>query len=326
LVRPKVLLTDPITPRGVELLRAAVEIVLAPDNGADTLRRLVVDVDAIIVRVRLPNDLLDLGPRLLGAVRHGAGTDFIPVARATELGIVVANVPGVNAGAVAEWCIGQMIALARKLPQRDRWLRAGDWAAARAGAETTTELAGKTVGIIGMGAIGTRLSHACRVGLGMRVICTTRSRKPLPDGIASVALDTLAAESDFIVLACALTPETQHIVDARVLGLVKPTAFLVNAARGPLVDEAALVSALEARHLAGAALDVFENQPLAAGSPLLGRDDVVLSAHVAGQTAESSELLGVRAAEETLRILAGERPSSFVNAEVWDRRRRARDA
>ena len=317
MTRPKVLLTDPIAPSGEEIIRPVADIVTAPDNKAETLHRLIADADALVVRVLLPVDLLDRGSRLVGVVRHGVGVDLIPMQRANALGIPVANVPGVNAGAVAEYCAAQMLLLARKLHRRDALLRSHDWPTARAGAEATTELAGKTLGVIGVGAIGTRLAEIGHHGFRMHVLGHQRRLDAVPDFVAGVALDALLAEADFVVLCCPLTDATRNLIDARALGLMKPTAFLINPSRGAVIDEDALVEALRARRIGGAALDVYSKQPLARDHPLLGLDNVILTPHVAGLTHESSTLTSERAAAEIVRLLRGERPASLVNPEIW---------
>ena len=318
MARPKVLLTDPIDISGEAILRPVADIVLAPNNKPETLYGLIGDADALIVRVLLPGDLLDRGPRLIGVVRHGVGVDLIPVERATALGIPVANVPGVNSEAVAEYCIVNMLLLARKIHQRNEWLRARDWPSARAGAETTSEIAGKTIGIVGVGAIGSRLAHICHHGFGMRVLGHQRRLDALPDFVAGVSLAALLAEADFVALCCPLTNETRHLIDARALALMKPTAFLVNPSRGAVIDEAALIDALRDKRIAGAALDVYEKQPLARDHPFLSFDNLVLTPHLAGLTREASTLTSQCAAREAVRLLKGEKPESFVNPEVWE--------
>jgi D-3-phosphoglycerate dehydrogenase len=182
------------------------------------------------------------------------------------------------------------------------------------------------VGIVGVGHIGARVAAICHHGLGMRVLGNQRRLDRLPAIVEAAALDRIFTDSDFIALCCPLTPDTRHLADARRIGLMKPTAVLVNVARGPVVDQAALVAALRERRIGGAGLDVFEQQPLAPGDPLFALDNVVLTPHLAGLSAESMRRMSVIAAEDALRILAGEKPVNFFNPEVWPAalKRRAR--
>lgn len=315
----KVLVTDPLDPAAAAILQAAgCTIVEAPDARPDTLRRLVVDADAIIVRSKLPDDLLDHGPRLRAVVRHGVGLDLIPVARATALGIPVAYVPGANAPAVAEYVFAALLTLRRPLAAIDRALRESDWLTARAKWNSAGELYEKCLGIVGLGNVGRRIAEVGAHGFAMRVLGHQRRLDAVPDFVEAVALATLFAEADMIVLACPLTPQTTGLVSADLIGRMKPTACLVNVARGPVVDEGALIAALRDHRIAGAVFDVFTEQPLARDHPYLTLDNVLLTPHLGGLTPESMRRMGVIACEETVRILRGERPVNFVNPEVWD--------
>ena len=326
MTRPRVLTTLPMDPAGDQIVAPVADIVVAPDPGAETLKRLVGDADILVVRTHLPADLLERPHRLLGIVRHGTGLDLIPVEAATRQAVIVANVPGVNAEAVAEYCIGSLLALARQLHVMDRELRTTGWNEARRRTEATIELSGRTIGIVGMGAIGRRIAEICRHGLGMRVLGHQRRRDALPAYVEYAELDALFTSSDFVSLNCPLTPETRHLADERRLRLMKPHALIVNAARGAVIDEAALARVLAEGRIGGAALDVFGAQPLPRDHPFLSLPNVLLTPHAAGLTQEASRRMGEGAAREVLRILAGERPVNFVNPEIWDRwqARRAR--
>lgn len=315
--RPRVLLTGAMHPDGERAIAAVAELVQAPDVRPDTLRRHVAGADVLVVRAPLPADLFDHAPRLRGVVRHGVGVDMIPVAAASARGIPVANVPGSNREAVAEHVLACFGLLARRLHRMDGTLRGAGWAASRALADGSTELAGKTAGIVGVGAIGGRIAAICHHGYGMRVLGHQRRLEGLPAHVQGAPLDELLRASDYLVLCCPLTAATRHLVDARRLALMKPGAFLVNVSRGPLIDEAALVHALAGRRLGGAALDVFDEQPLRPDHPLLALDNVLLTPHAAGLTEESMARMSRGAAEEVLRLLAGERPLNLVNPEAW---------
>ncbi|MDQ6618718.1 MAG: hydroxyacid dehydrogenase [Pseudomonadota bacterium] len=316
--KPRVLATLAMDAAGDHLLEGIADIVVAPDSGAQTLYAMIGDADVLVVRTHLPADLFDRPNRLIGVVRHGTGLDLIPVDAATAQAIPVANVPGVNAEAVAEYCLASFLALVRPLHWMDRDLRIAGWKEGRAHSAGATELFGRTVGIVGLGSIGVRLAEICRVGFGMRVIGYQRRLDAMPGYVERADLDTLFRESDFISLNCPLTPETRHLVDARRLALMKPSAVIVNAARGPVIDEAALADALARRAIAGAAVDVFDTQPLARDHPFLALDNILLTPHAAGLTQESNRRMSEGTAHEVLRLLRGERPVNLVNPEIWD--------
>ncbi len=312
MARPRVLLTNPIDPIGEDILKDVAEIVRAPDATPATLNAMVGEADILMVRAFLPPDIFDRPHRLRGVVRHGVGLDMIPMGSATAHGIPVANVPGSNAEAVAEHALCGMLLMARATHVMDRELRARDWPTSRKHADAATELLGRTVGVIGMGNVGARVAEICRAAFRMKVLGAATRSKP------GATLEEIFRESDFIVLACPLTPETRHLVNAGRLAAMKPTAALINVARGPVIDEAALVAALQARRIRGAVLDVFDEQPLRRDHPLLSLDNVILTPHAAGITEDSMRNMSKGAAEEAVRLLRFERPVSLCNPEVWD--------
>ena len=244
---------------------------------------------------------------------------MIPVESATVHGIPVANVPGANAQAVIEYCIGAFLLLARRFDALNRVLREDGWAAARTLTAGASELHGKVAGIVGFGSIGSGLARVCAEGFDMRVLGYARRRETIPAFAKAVELDTLVEQSDFLSLNCPLTPETRHLIDERRLRRMKPTAFLVNAWRGAVVDEAALARALDERWIAGAALDVYGEHPLADDSPFRQLDNVILTPHAAALTQESTRTMSLGAARQVLQLIAGERPDHLVNPEVWAR-------
>lgn len=324
MARPKVLLTGAIDPSGERIIDEVADVVLAPDAQPETLRRLVTDADVLVVRSPLPADLFEHAKVLRGVVRHGVGVDMIPMEAANAHAIPVANVPGSNRDAVAEHVMTCFGLLARRLHRMDAVLRTTGWAASRALADKASELAGKTVGIVGVGAIGERVAQICCHGFAMQVLGHQRRLDALPAFVRGAPLDDLLGESDFVVLSCPLSRETRHLLDARRLDLMKAGAFLVNVSRGPLIDEAALIDALRERRLGGAALDVFDEQPLASDHALLALDNVLLTPHAAGLTGESMARMSQGSAHEVLRLLSGQRPLNLVNPDVWAARRQAR--
>lgn len=311
--RPRVLLTGPLHAPAHQRIAEVAEVLLAPDTQPDTLRRLVRDADVLVVRSNLPADLLDHAPRLRAIVRPGVGVDMIPVGEATARGIPVANVPGSNRQAVAEHVITVLGLLLRRQHRMDALLRTEGWATSRALAEGAGELAGQTIGIVGVGSIGLRVAEIAHHGYRMRVLGHQRRMEGLPPFVEGCALDHLLAQSRFVVLTCPLTEATRGLLDTRRLGLMRPDALLVNVSRGAIVDEGALVEALHAQRIAGAALDVFAQQPLAQGHPLLALPNVLLTPHAAGLTEESMAAMSDGAAEEVVRVLRGEGLRNGVN-------------
>jgi len=314
--RPVVMLTNPMHPSASERLARHAEVRVAPATDAGTLTRCAAEADVIIVRAPLPAQALTAGACLRGVVRHGAGVDLIPVEEASRLGIAVANVPATNAVSVAEYVVGQMLALTHRLRRVDATLRSEGWQAARQLADGSCEVARKVVGIVGMGAIGTEVARICHEGLRAEVLGTRRSAAPMPPFVTAAPLEDLFARSDVVVLACPLDEGTRGLVGARLLARMKRGAFLINVARGAVVDEPALIDALREGGLGGAALDVFAEQPLPPTSPLLAMPHVIVSAHLAGITEDSMRRMGEAAVDQVLQLLAGELPRHWVNTQA----------
>jgi len=221
-------------------------------------------------------------------------------------------VPGANARSVAEYIIFCALALARRFRIIDCNLRSQGWSSARDHAITTTEISGRTLGLVGMGNVGRelfKLAHA----FNMSVIASKPSIDGMPAGATIKPLETVIAESDFLVVCCPLTATTCGLMNYARIALMKPSAFLINVARGPVVVEADLLQALDSRSIAGAALDVFSQEPLPHNHPLLHRENVLLTPHIAGITEESMHRMGVGAAREAIRVLNGELPENLVN-------------
>lgn len=309
--RPVVGLTQPIHPDGLALLERHVEVRVAPDIAPDSLRRLAAECDGLITRTLLPPDILE-GGRLKVVVRHGIGVDFIPVARATELGVPVANVPGATTEAMAEHVVALMLALARKLVEQDRRVRAGEWSF-RLGLGGF-ELRGREIAIVGLGRSGLRTAEILAHGFGATILAVTRRPAEAPPFVIALPLEEAAARADVLSLHAPATPETRHLANERLLRRMKRTALLVNTSRGELVDEAALLRALDEGWIAGAALDVLQQEPPPKDHPLLAQPNALLSAHTAGLTLESERALGLAAAGEALRVLVeGRPPENLVN-------------
>lgn len=271
----------------------------------------------IVVRAPIPPQIAEREDGLRAMVRHGAGLDMIPVDICTRQGILVANVPGVNAVTVAEHVIWTALALLRKNPLvRHDFLQSG-WEAGRQHSNDGRELTGKVLGIVGMGNVGQALHRIASQGLSMEVLATTRTFDDLPEGVEVLDIEALFARADVIALCCPLTDETRGMVNAGLLSRVKKGAILINVARGPIVVEKDLVSALRSGPLGGAALDVFKDQPLPNDHPFASMTNVIITPHMAGITSESMLRMGQGVVDEITRMEKGVQPDNFCNPVAW---------
>jgi phosphoglycerate dehydrogenase-like enzyme len=266
-------------------------------RGDDVVAALRGVVGAIVAHDPLTADVLARAPGLRAVVRSGVGYDAIDVNAAARLGIQVSNLPGINSNAVAEYTMGLLLAAARGLVASAAGVSTGDWP--RDGGQ---ELRGATLGLVGHGPAA-RAVVPLATAFGMRILCSTSH----PDGstVEFTDLVTLLRASDYVSLHTALTPATRHLIDAAALALMKPTAILVNTARGGLVDEAALADAVATGRIAGAALDVVATEPLPRDSPLRGVDGITVYSHLAGQTAQARRATALAAAHELVAALRG---------------------
>lgn len=309
----RILITERLVDEAIALLRSEHDVEVREGLSQAELASEVGAYDALIVRSRsrVTCEVLERAPRLKLIARAGTGVDNIDVDAATRQGVMVINVPNGNVVAVAEHTLALMLALARHIPRADAALRAGRWAK---GALEGVEISGKTLGIIGLGRIGTEVAKRA-LALGMRVIASDPLVSPEYAGEIGVALlpmERLLAESDFISIHVPGAPSTRKLIGAAELAMVKPGCRIVNCARGGILDEEALLQALDAGRVAGAALDVFEHEP--AVDERLRRDErIVLTPHIAGSTAESRVRVGMEVAHEVLRVLRGQPPMHPVN-------------
>jgi (S)-sulfolactate dehydrogenase len=274
----------------------------------EELKAKLIDADALIVRNRtqVNVELLAAAPRLRVVGRLGVGLDNIDVAACAARDIAVIPATGANALAVAEYVIGAAMVLLRGTYFATTEVAAGKWP--RAALSSGREIAGKTLGIVGFGGIG-RLTGRLGRALGMRVIGFDAELAAddgvwRDEGVEPRTLDALLARADVLTLHVPLVPATRNLIDARRIAAMKPGAILVNTARGGVIDEAAVAGALSSGRLGGAALDVFEKEPLPAGSPLAGCPNLLLTPHIAGVTAESNERVSSMIAERVIETLA----------------------
>lgn len=267
---------------GIEVILPVVEQQLSEDE----MLSLIPGIDGVIAGDdEITRSVLSRGDRLRVVSKWGVGVDNIDLSAARELGIRVTNTPGMFGDEVADVVIGYLILLARLLHRTDRSVREAKW-----WKPTGVSLAGRTLGVIGLGDIGQAVAKRAQV-MGMRVLGVElqeeRAQAGRDLGVEIVARSTLLADVDVVSLNCPLTPDNWHMIDADALASMRRGAWIINTARGPLIDEAALVSALASEQIAGAALDVFEVEPLPIGSPLRGFDSVILGSHNSSNTIEA---------------------------------------
>ncbi|HWP34482.1 MAG TPA: D-glycerate dehydrogenase [Thermodesulfobacteriota bacterium] len=257
-------------------------------------------------------------PGLKVVANVAVGYNNIDVAAATARGVVVTNTPGVLDETTADLAFGLMLAVARRIVETDRFVRSGAWRSWKFFEWLGADVHGKTLGIVGLGRIGRAVARRARA-FGMTILYTQRRRaEPAVEAeLAARYVDkaTLLASADFVTLHCPLTPETTHYIDAEALARMKPTAFLINTSRGPVVDERALVAALRAGRLAGAALDVFEREP-AVEAELLTLPTVVLTPHIGSGSTETRTRMARLAVDNCVAVVTGGRPLTPVNPEV----------
>ena len=305
----RVLVADKLAPEGMAILRQAVEAgQLQVDERVgmkpDELRAAIGEYDALVVRSAstVTREVVDAAPKLRVIGRAGIGVDNIDVEAATRRGIAVMNTPGGNNVTTAEHAISMLLSLARSIPQATASMKGGKWEKSKF---TGSEISNKILGIVGIGNIGRLVAERAQ-GLKMKVMAFDpfiTEQKAREMGIELASLDALLQRADFVSIHTPLLPETRNLIDAAALAKMKPTARLINCARGGIVDEIALADALKAKKLAGAALDVFEQEPVATDHPLLQLDNVICTPHLGAATAEAQVAVSVAVAEQLVDFL-----------------------
>jgi glyoxylate reductase len=287
------------------------------------LEQAIGEAAAVLGTDRWTAAMMDKAPHLRIIALTAVGFDSVDVAAATERGILVTNTAGSLTDTVADLVLALMLSVARRVPESERWLRAGNWLTPGV-SPMGRDVHHATLGILGMGRIGAAVADRAR-GFQMTVLYhDTVRREDLErqHGYRFVTRETLLRESDFVSLHTALTPETRGMIGEAALALMKPTAFLINTSRGPVVDEGALIAALRAGRLAGAGLDVFATEPIAPENPLLQMENVVLLPHVGSATEATRQAMVDLATDNVLAVLQGKPPLTPVNPEVLSRLRR----
>lgn len=304
----KILITETVHSIGPDLLTAAGHTVVYANRDMDIIRREIVDVDAIFVRIiELPGELLATAKNLKHISKHGVGYDNIDLDYCKEHGITVTLTPDANGLSVAEHAFALMMALSKNLiPVSNEYREIGFAAKNHA---PGIELGGKTLGVIGMGRIGTRIVNMCKNGLNMHVLVYDPYIDSVPEGVEHVSdLSELMKRSDVVTIHCVLTDETREMVNAETLALMKPTALLINCARGPIVDGKALTEALVNGKIGGAGLDVTVPEPVEPDSPLFKLPNVIVTPHYAPTTLDASMRVSKIAAENIIAVLSGKEP------------------
>jgi len=297
----KILVASRIHEKAIQLLKEnGFEVTIVEEPNEDELARIIKGFDGLIVRSKplVTRKVIESADRLKVIARAGVGLDNIDVKAAEERGIALINAPESSTQSVAELAIGLMLAVARKIAFSDRRMREGYWAKKEA---MGVELSGKTLGVIGAGRIGSAVARIAKYGFNMHILyydvaCRDDLNKEL--GAECVSIEELLKRSDIVTIHVPLLPETRHMINEEKLRLMKKTAILINTSRGAVVDTVALVKALSEGWIAGAGLDVFEEEPLPKDHPLTKLDNVVLTPHIGASTKEAQEKAGVEVARK----------------------------
>lgn len=310
----RILVADPLESSGLDILRAAgAEVHLVTAAERSRLPELIAEVDALVVRsaTKVTRGLLESATRLRVVGRAGVGVDNVDVDAATARGVLVVNAPTGNLVSATEHTFALLLAVARSVPAADASMKRGEWDRKRF---VGLELQGKTLGVVGYGRIGQRVASRARA-FEMKVVASDPFLDPAQAEMLDVELlplDDLLAAADVVTLHTPATRETRNLIDARRLTLFKPDAILINCGRGGLIDEAALLAALEAGHLAGVGLDVFEEEPTSRHE-LTKHPRVVATPHIGAQTREAQDRIAIETAHMVLAALRGETPAGAVN-------------
>ncbi len=328
-MRPKVFVTRTIPEKGLEMIKRYYDVEVWPEYTPPPYEVLLEKARESDALVTLLTDKVDCNliessqPRLRIIAQYAVGFDNIDLECATKHGVYVTNTPGVLTDAVADFTWGLILAVTRRIVEADQYVRSGEWHRTGTGWHPLMmlgfEVTGKTLGIIGMGRIGKAVAERAR-GFKMRILYYDKKRLPEAEErrlcAQYVDLETLLRESDIVSIHTPLTPETYHLIGEKELRLMKPTAYLINTARGKVVDTKALVKALEEGWIAGAALDVFEEEPLPPDHPLTKFKNVVLAPHAASATVETRTRMAEIVAENLIAFYEGRVPPTLVNKDV----------
>jgi len=328
-VRQRVLLADKISPAGIQIMEQTgeIDVVLAPNPLEATIAGMVADFDGLIFRMtRIGPEILERGKRLKAVGRHGVGLDTIDVGTATREGICICYTPAANGRSVAEYVMLLLLALSRKLVPADYSERV-EREFGKRNQFMGHDVADKVLGIVGMGRIGRQIAKMAGQGFDMKVLGYD-PYVPAAD-LAAIcvrkvdSIEELLREADFVSLNCPMTEDLKGFMNFTRISLMKPGAYLINCARGPIVVEEDLARALREGRIAGAALDVFAEEPTPRDYPILDAPNLIATAHIATMTRESMDRMAIDAAKGLVSVLLkNEKPEFLANPEVWSHRRR----
>ncbi len=328
MTEPRIFITRAIPSTGLQLIEKSFKVDIWPEYAPPpraTLLERVRNTDALVSLLsdKIDAEVLAAAPKLKIISQLAVGFDNIDIAEATRRGICVTNTPDVLTEASADFAFAMLMAVARRVVEADRYVREGNWKVAwHPSMLLGQDIFAATLGIIGAGRIGQAVARRGR-GFNMRILYSSGSAKPEFERTCEarrVDLETLLKESDFVSLHCPLTDQTRHLIDAGHLAMMKPGAFLINNSRGPVVDERALYEALEAGRIAGAALDVFANEPTPAENPLLRLKNVVVAPHISSASTATREKMSQMVAANLTDFFAGKKPPHLVNSEAFCRK------
>jgi D-3-phosphoglycerate dehydrogenase len=312
-----VVVTEPIHPAGIELLEEnGIKVIeLPPSSDESSLQKVSPKADALITRggIKVTRTIMATSTRLRAVGVHGIGCDHVDLDAAKELGKVVLNTPTALTETVAEMTLALMLALTRRVVSADKAVRAGEWTRKYSNL-IGSELMGKTVGIIGLGRIGSAVARRLKPFEVELIYHSRTGKREIEEelGVERVTFDELLRRSDIVTLSIPYTPETHHLLSRREFKRMRDSVYIVNTARGRIIDQEALVTALQEGKVAGAALDVFEVEPLDPRSPLASMDNVILTPHLGASSLEAMRRMAVQVAEGVLKVLRGEMPDNPV--------------
>lgn len=326
----QVLCSEPIHEAGLQLIKEVAGITIASEPSENTLVNLIPDADALIVRSSyVTAKIIKAGKKLKVIGRHGMGIDNIDLETATSMGVAVVNTSLANVQSVAEHVLAMMLCLCKRINKADRALRSGLFN--RLGSlpglvnklgYNTEELFGKTIGLVGFGKIGRKVAQMCKAGFNMQVHAYDKflSEDRMRDaGVEPCeSLSQLFKSVDFVSVHVPLTPETKNLIGFDLLSLMKPTAFIVNTSRGGIINEDDLCVVLKEKRIAGAAIDVFSQEPPPVNHPLFQLNNVIVTPHMAAMTDGALERMARDVATGVISVLRGEKPEFLVNPDVWD--------
>jgi D-3-phosphoglycerate dehydrogenase len=321
--RKRVLVLAPISPVAEEILSSETDLIRGEHMAADELERLLPEIEGIYIQAPavLRSDLINAATRLEVVGTAGSGTERIDVAAATARGVPVVHAAGAAYVSVAEHAVGMMLSLSKLIAYHDRYFHIHKKYPPPIPGGYGHELHAKTVGIVGLGYIGRDLAHKCSAGFGMSVLAYDpyfyifEARRQGIDLLRD--LDEMLQKSDFLAVTCPFNHETKDLIRERHLRLMKPSAYVIVASRGGIVNEADLVTALQQGWIAGAGVDTWDPEPPAPNHPLFEMDNVVLTRHTGGGTPESLDQIAEAVATQVVQALRGTRPDQIVNGDVW---------